>query len=701
VIPAAAAADASAESALADARRVVRTLEDGGAEAVAQALAELEGRAAAVAKISRALIGTLRAAGTAVTAGVAGRIWDFYVNVRQSLIDRRRIGFAVDAPLMIPADSPARETAAFFRQIRVTAGRPLPGHLFSLRVRVRLAEGALRKDPAVARASIARELPAAWVQVAWGPMAAEDAAGGPEGGTTDEGRWTDSSFVLRPSSRARRTGPSADRWLVAPRVEVGYRLRWLGSPRALDERQQQMLAAYRCGFAILTYAVLCCLLRRVRGAAQQAQQAHPDAAWSGERAALAVSVLRLQRGGRGQDAFGGEQGVFAAAHAVEVALGRDFDVRMQGLVLDDLDAEETEDKRRGLYGALFAGLPAVITRRGGAEPEPRVGLIVYGARPCNGHPEQGGLREATLCVARTYLARAVAAPFRGYRIGCDAVVSEVRDDPGALGGLGAPDARDDRGNRGAAELPAVVIEEIRRLYEREGCRHVMILSHRYGSRRIGWAAARMRAPEVPRLLGEVAARFPGLCLYPLVRDTFPVTRLRERLADEDAFEILRPDEHVEAYPAEARALRHDYTPVYSLATLHVAGGGGSGSGAGKPQSGFCAYFLLRDSGAGSIEAAEQIRANLLLPGSPVRTDLIAVLRGVHYLESQRPATEERTLQPVLDPYEWLQPETIGHAGEIQVGTSRRRAGTVVLSLPAVLERVSRVLHARRGTAAGG
>jgi hypothetical protein len=100
-------------------------------------------------------------------------------------------------------------------------------------------------------------------------------------------------------------------------------------------------------------------------------------------------------------------------------------------------------------------------------------------------------------------------------------------------------------------------------------------------------------------------------------------------------------------------------------------------------------------GAGSIEAAEQIRANLLLPTSSVRADLIALLRGVHYLESERPATEERTLQPVLDPYSWLQPETIGHAGEIVVSSSRRRAGAVVISLPAVLERVSRVLHARR------
>jgi hypothetical protein len=393
-----------------------------------------------------------------------------------------------------------------------------------------------------------------------------------------------------------------------------------------------------------------------------------------------VGLFRIQGAGRGREPYGGEQGLFAAAQAVELALARDFAVRMQGLVLDD--SEASDEKRRGLYGALFAGAPVVIERRGDGEPEPCIGLVVYGARPCNGQLEQSGSRESALCVARTYVARAVATPFSGYRIACAGVVTEVRDD------------------YGESELPPTVVEAIRRLYEREGCRHVMLLRHRYGSRRIGWSGpphaallpaplvARLSAPEFPRLAGEVASRFPGLCLYPLVRDTFPVTRLRGRLPDEDAFEILRPDEHVEAYPAEARELRHAYTPVYSLATLHVVGRGG------KPQSGFCTYFLLRDSGAGSIEAAEQIRANLLLPSSPVRADLIAVLRGVHYLESERPATEAGTLQPVLDPYSWLQPETIGHAGEVLVSASRRRAGAVVLSLPAALERVSRVLHAR-------
>ncbi|MGI8424439.1 MAG: hypothetical protein ACR2NO_10080, partial [Chloroflexota bacterium] len=460
----------------------------------------------------------------------------------------------------------------------------------------------------------------------------------------------------------------AEEWLSKPRVEVVYDLRNLGLNRAPDETSEYLLAAFRCAFAILVHTTLLCLFRRIGGAE------------SGRlRDALGVCLFRIQHGGRETGPLSGDQGVFAAAQAVELALGRDLDVRMQGLLLRDSEGSGAtadtsggmpREKRRGLYGALFGGFPLVIERRGGGDLEPAIGLVAFAERPCNEHPERPGTAEAILTMARTYLATAVTEPFRGYEIRCDGAPMDVRE------------------AREADSLPAAVLEEIRRLHEVRGCRHVMVLAHRYGSRHIGWAAARMHAPDLPRLVARAAAEFPDLCLYPLARDTFPVTRMRRRGRDEDAFEIVQPDEHLRSYPDEARELRHAYTPVYSLATLHVVGE------AGRPQSGFCTYFLLRDSGAGPIEAAERIRANLLLSTSPVRADLIALLRGVHYLESQRPATAAGTAQPVLDPYPWTHPEKVGHVGEIRVSASRRRAGNVDLSLPAVLERVSRVLHAR-------
>jgi len=81
--------------------------------------------------------------------------------------------------------------------------------------------------------------------------------------------------------------------------------------------------------------------------------------------------------------------------------------------------------------------------------------------------------------------------------------------------------------------------------------------------------------------------------------------------------------------------------------------------------------------------------------------LITVLKTggaalANYLAAARPPSRDGYFQPVLDPYTWLSPGSYGNAGEVVVRKSRRRSGTVVLSLPAVLEHVSRALHTLPG-----
>lgn len=635
VVPSDVASDPSPEAALRTAREVVDRLQREGRTGIAALIEDLRARAPVVDAISRALVGVLKTAGTPATTSAAGRSWDYHVNVLRSVVDPQRIASPLDRPLAVE-DAPGRETLGFFRHVRISAGAALPGSLLTLRVRVRLAERSLHAAGDAATGQVARVLPSQLAQVVWRPFRLD--------GPADAPTWEP-------------TGPAPDDWLASTRVEVQYDVRTLGLNQGRDEASEQLLAAFRCAFAILVYTTLLRLFRRV---------GPPDDDRDRLRDGLTVALLRLQEVGRDAEPLSGDAGLFAAAQAVEQALGRDLDVRMQGLVLD-APAPSTE-KRRGLYGALFAGFPLVIERRGGGELEPAIGLLTFAARPCNDHPDHAHRPGASLVTARTYLATATARPYRGYQLRCDVSLLEIREDGDA------------------EELPATVIAEIRRLYETRGCRHILLLAHRYGTRRIGRLAPRVRPPDHPRLLADLADAYPDLYLYPLVRDTFPVTRLRQRGLDEDAFEILQLDEHLQAASEEVRALRHAYTPVYSLATLHVVGE------AGKPQSGVCTYFLLRDSGAGPAEHAEQIRANLLLSTSPVRPDLVAVLRGVHYLEAERPVTAAGTVQPVLDPYAWMLPETVGHAGEIVVRTSRRRAGAVVVSLPAVLETAARVLH---------
>src|SRR5262249_42110426 len=148
--------------------------------------------------------------------------------------------------------------------------------------------------------------------------------------------------------------------------------------------------------------------------------------------------------------------------------------------------------------------------------------------------------------------------------------------------------------------------------------------------------------------------------------------------------------HLDALSDAAKALRRDLTPVYSLATLHVVGG--SREEFGKPQSGYCTYYLRRDNEA-SAEASAELTHNLVAPKAPVRAALLTVLRGIHYLEAER-SIAPNAVQPVLDPYDWMAPESTGKVGEIILFERTRHAhGSVLLSLTAILHQISQVVHA--------
>jgi hypothetical protein len=60
------------------------------------------------------------------------------------------------------------------------------------------------------------------------------------------------------------------------------------------------------------------------------------------------------------------------------------------------------------------------------------------------------------------------------------------------------------------------------------------------------------------------------------------------------------------------------------------------------------------------------------------------------MESEKPSDRNRLL-PVLDPFDWATPTTTAAAGEIEV-ISRRGGRTVLLSMPALLAHVTKVLH---------
>jgi len=240
-------------------------------------------------------------------------------------------------------------------------------------------------------------------------------------------------------------------------------------------------------------------------------------------------------------------------------------------------------------------------------------------------------------------------------------------------------------NRKEFRTPHLILEEIARLRE-GGYRHVLMLSHHFGNRHIGRAAERHSPHGTLEFLDEAAARFPDVHVYPLRRDVFPATRLRKRLATESGFEVLRYDAHQKMYLDSATDVLRSLVPVYTFATLHVVGD------EGRPQSGFCTYFFDAEHRLTNFNLKESTRANILGTGDAesVRASLVSVLRGIHFMESEKPSDRNRLL-PVLDPFDWATPTKTAAAGEVEV-ISRRGGRAILLSMPAILAHVTRVLH---------
>lgn len=140
------------------------------------------------------------------------------------------------------------------------------------------------------------------------------------------------------------------------------------------------------------------------------------------------------------------------------------------------------------------------------------------------------------------------------------------------------------------------------------------------------------------------------------------------------------------YDSQVKDLLRSLMPVYTFATLAVV------AEKGRPQSGFCTYFFDSDQRLTNLEWAETIRQNILGigAGKGVRDSITGMLRTLHYLESEKPATKEQLL-PVLDPFDWASPTTTGSAGELEVLT-RRGKGSMLLSFSALLAHVTKVLH---------
>lgn len=128
-------------------------------------------------------------------------------------------------------------------------------------------------------------------------------------------------------------------------------------------------------------------------------------------------------------------------------------------------------------------------------------------------------------------------------------------------------------------------------------------------------------------------------------------------------------------------------PIYTFATLAVVG-----DETERPQSGFCTYFFDVEQRISDVEMRETARQNILGIGqaAEARKSLISVLRGIHF------PGERKAVLP-LHPAAAAGLLRLGEPGQDRCRRrseimSRRGGRAVLLSLPAVLAHVTKVLH---------
>jgi len=590
----------------------------------------LVARVKALDGIAGELIDLLKNKSNKVVSLANNAVDSFTVSLHRNIVDWEAVD-SVNAKtdILVKAER-GDDSIAWFSHLTVTDGALVPGSIASYKVKTELKERSLAVTGEAVSVTMKRDVSAPVLPVRYLPF-----------------RWLKEEKQWTPDI------PNTAYLDAGAGIEIQYDLEMLQMKRLKDEaekaRSEQLRSAALAAFSLVVYVTLWELQRRIRAL-------KPN---------LTIPIVRLQHSGRKltreEDANDANTAVYAISQAVEKALAREGPVKLQGLTTREGTDSALRWKRKGALQALLGGQALEFTLDGSLD---KVALVTYVTRPCDSHPAHADA-DGYLFMSRTYLAEKSS---KGVVLRAQRMRSRLVE------------SRKDFKN------PQPILEEIARL-RKDGFTHVMLLSHHFGNRHIGRAAERHAPHGTLEFLDEAVKRFPEMHLYPLRRDIFPATRLRRRETSESAFEVVNFKDHQEMYDSLTQDVLRSIMPVYTFATLAVVG-----DDSDRPQSGFCTYFFDVEQRISDVERRETVRQNILGIGaaSEVRKSLISVLRAIHFMESEKPSANS-ILLPVLDPFDWANPTTTAASGEVEV-MSRRGGRAVLLSLPAILAHVTKVLH---------
>ncbi len=627
----------SAENFSNSVQQLLKNLQTGGKEAVTKLIADLRNRSKVMQGIATSLIAVISTKSEKIISQVQRESSQQFICVKRSIFEWSRLTAGASGNLLV-GEKQEIETIEWFKHIEVCDTPETPGLLFSVQVNTELYEHNLvpKGNPYSIQAQ--RILPEHLLQIFWMPSSF----------IRDNNNQWNYQYSLNTDQLKEQT----QKWILPAAIFVEYEAETL-TRREKDkgsEESKQYHAAAVAAFEVLVYCCLWHIINKLK------REVSND---------FTTLMLRLQEQGRESDDKSGDSYIYAAAQTLEAILAEDTNIRMQGIVLKNL-AKDINIKR-GIFNALLSAFP-LVTSTSKPPTVPKIGLISYSTRPCDESSLLNADEKSYLFLTQSYIATSVLHPFSGYELKAERKQSDIVDTPENL------------------QKQRLVQEEIRYL-ENQGCQHIILLSHAYGGRRFNRIADYNSALTPKEFLEDVSRTFPDLTIYTLLRDVFPATRLRQRETNEAGFEILQAGDYTNFLHSLERVRVRDVIPVYTFATLF------SIEKDKRPQSGFCVYFLVSDQRVSDINWTERARQHLLNPEneSKVNSDLISVLRGLHFIEAERGVNKHGQLLPVLDPFPWISPDTVEAAGDVRI-LHTRRGGKVYLSYPALLTHVSQVLH---------
>ncbi len=631
----------SAESLPNFVQEILTHLKTGGKTAIKQVIEQLRERDSSMKTIAADLIEVLQTKSQKIIGQVQKQSSQQFICVKRSIIEWSRLEGAEAGVRDLLKSSPqtSRENVEWFKHIEICNTPETPGLLFSVQVNTDISEHNLITKGDIYQIQAQRSLTKQLLQVIWVPRS-----------FNKQGQeW---KYELSPNAG------HAKGWILPAAVIIDYDIQLLTrrSKQKDGEKNKQYHAAAIAGFTVLVY---CCLWRII------------DKLKQGSNNDFTTLMLRLQEQGKDLDETSGDNYVYAAAQTLEAILAEDTNIRMQGVILENLVKQTANTKwiKQSIFDALLSAFPLYISTP--VTPEvPKIGLISYATRPCNDTVSLNEQEKGYLFLTQSYTATATVNPFSGYEIKAERIQSDIVDSPEQL------------------RKQRLVQEEIRYL-KNQGCQHIILLSHAYRSRRFNRTADYNSGLIPKEFLEDVFQTFPDLNIYTMLRDVFPATRLQKRGKGEAAFEILHAADHTNFLHSVETVRVRDVIPVYTFATLFAV------QEQQRPQSGFCVYFLVSDQRVNDITWTERARQHLIdaEQNSHVNPCLISMLRGLHFIEAER-GVKQGQLIPVLDPFRWISPSTVEAAGEVEVLHSRRK-GKVYLSYPALLTHISQVLHRRK------